>query len=99
VVCGYQADLAGEAAILGFTLAQTRSPGLLLLFVGALLHSFMVNQNHGKTMRRLAWFGLRSGVRARPLAAVPWEEWLGKSLDEVRAALGIVEVPTYEPAV
>jgi ubiquinone biosynthesis protein COQ4 len=98
VVCGYRTDLAGESAILGFILAQHRSPGLLLLLIGAVLHSFAVGGAAGKTMRRLAKFGWKMGRQARPLAAAPWEEWLAKPLDEVRAELRILEVPTYEPA-
>jgi ubiquinone biosynthesis protein COQ4 len=98
VVGGYRTDLAGEAGVLGFTLAQTRSPGLLLLFFGGLLHSLTLAPRHGHTMRRLAFHGLRSGWRARPLSAAPWEDWLARSLDEVRAELGIEDVPSYEPA-
>jgi ubiquinone biosynthesis protein COQ4 len=98
VVCGYRADLAGESAILAFYLAQHRSPGLLMLLVGAVLHSFAVGPATGKKMRRLASFGWKSGQHARPLAAAPWEEWLSRPLDEVRAELRISDVPTYEPA-
>jgi ubiquinone biosynthesis protein Coq4 len=98
VVCGYRTDLAGESAILAFIAAQHRSPGLFLLLLGAILHSFVVSREAGKTMRRLARFGWKSGNRARPLAAAPWEEWLAKPLDEVRAELGISEVPDYVPA-
>jgi ubiquinone biosynthesis protein Coq4 len=97
VVGGYRTDLAGEAGILGFTLAQTRSPGLLLLFVGGLLHSLVIGWSRGKTMRRLAWHGVKSGLRARPLSAAPWEDWLDRPLEEVRAELGITDVPRYEP--
>lgn len=98
VVCGYRTDLAGEAGILGFTLAQTRSPGLLLLFIGGLLHSLVIGRRRGATMRQLAWRGLRNGWRAAPLSAAPWEAWLARSLDEVRAELGITDIPRYEPA-
>jgi ubiquinone biosynthesis protein COQ4 len=98
VVCGFRSDLAGEAAILAFYCAQTRSPGLYLLLIGAILHSVVVGKQPGKTMRRLAWLGWKSGKRARPLAAAPWEEWLAKPIAEVRAELGITDVPIYEPA-
>ena len=98
VVCGFRTDLAGEAGILGFTLAQTRSPGLLLLYIGGFLHSLAIGRKHGATMRRLAWRGLRSGLRAQPLSAAPWEAWLARSLDDVRAELGITDIPSYAPA-
>jgi ubiquinone biosynthesis protein COQ4 len=98
VVCGFRSDLAGEAAILAFYSAQTRSPGLFVLLVGAMLHSVIVGRQQGKTMRRLAWIGWRSGLRAKPLAAAPWEEWLARPLADVRAELRITEVPKYEPA-
>lgn len=98
VVCGYRTDLAGEAGILGFTLAQTRSPGLLLLFCGGLLQSVLVGRRHGATMRRLALEGVKRGLRAQPLSAAPWEAWLARPLAEVRAELGVVAVARYEPA-
>lgn len=97
VVSGFRTDMAGESGILGFTFAQTRSPGLLLLFIGGILHSFAVGGESGKTMRRTAWFGLRSGRRAEPLHAAPWEEWLARPIAEVRAELGITELPDYVP--
>jgi ubiquinone biosynthesis protein COQ4 len=98
VVYGCRADLIGEAAVLGFTLGQTRSPGMLILLIGGLLHSFSIGWQQGACMRRLAWRGLRSGVRAEKLAPVPWEAWLARPLAEVRAELGITDVPSYTPS-
>lgn len=97
VVYGCRADLLGEAAILGFTLGQTRSPGMAILLIGGLMHSFSIGWKQGACMRRLAWRGLRHGLSARPLAPVPWEEWLARPLADVRAELGITEVPSYTP--
>jgi ubiquinone biosynthesis protein COQ4 len=97
VVYGCRADLIGEAAILGFTLGQTRSPGMLILLIAGLMHSFSIGWKQGACMRRLAWRGLQSGRRALPLAPVPWEEWLARPLAEVRAELGITDVPSYTP--
>jgi ubiquinone biosynthesis protein COQ4 len=97
VVYGCRADLLGEAAILGFTLGQTRSPGMLILLIGGLMHSFSIGLKQGASMRRLAWRGLKHGMRARKLAPVPWEEWLARPLADVRAELGITEVPSYTP--
>jgi ubiquinone biosynthesis protein COQ4 len=97
VVYGCRADLIGEAAILGFTLGQTRSPGMLILLVFGLLHSFTIGWKQGGCMRRLAWRGLRSGMRAGNLAPVPWEAWLARPLAEVRAELGITDIPSYTP--
>jgi ubiquinone biosynthesis protein COQ4 len=98
VVYGCRADLIGEAAILGFTLGQTRSPGMLILLIGGLMHSFTIGWKQGSCMRRLAWRGLLSGRRALPLAPVPWEEWLARPLADVRAELGITDVPSYTPS-
>jgi ubiquinone biosynthesis protein Coq4 len=70
---------------------------MLALFVGGLLHSFALRWKHGAEMRRLAFIGLRCGFSAEPLAAVPWERWLQKPLDEVRAELGVMEAPAYTP--
>jgi ubiquinone biosynthesis protein COQ4 len=97
VVYGCRADLLGEAAILGFTLGQTRSPGMAVLLVGGLMHSFTIGWKQGASMRQLAWRGLQDGMRARSLAPVPWEEWLARPLADVRAELGITDVPSYTP--
>ncbi|HET8932827.1 MAG TPA: Coq4 family protein [Polyangiales bacterium] len=97
VVYGCRADLLGEAAILGFTLGQTRSPGMAILLLGGLMHSLSIGWRQGACMRRLAWRGLQHGLAARPLAPVPWEEWLARPLADVRAELGITEVPSYTP--
>jgi ubiquinone biosynthesis protein COQ4 len=97
VVYGCRTDLLGEAAVLGFVLGQTRSPAMAVLLIGGLMHSFTIGWRQGASMRRLALQGLKHGVRARPLAPVPWEEWLGRPLADVRAELGITEVPSYTP--
>jgi ubiquinone biosynthesis protein Coq4 len=81
----------------GSRAAQTRSPGLLLLFLGGIVHSWMVGSESGRTMRRLAWRGFKSGLKALPLAAAPWEEWLDRPLTQVRADLQIDDVPRYQP--
>lgn len=95
VVAGFRTDIAGEAGILGFTFAQTRSPGLLLLLIGGILHSIALGGERGRTMRRMTWVGLQNGRRAEPLAAAPWEAWLARPIADVRAELGITELPKY----
>jgi ubiquinone biosynthesis protein COQ4 len=98
VVYGCRTDLIGEAGILGFTAAQTCSPGLALLWVGGLLHSFAIEWKQGVAMRRFAFLGLLRGLQAEPLAGVPWESWLARPLAEVRAELNVNAAPSYLPS-
>jgi ubiquinone biosynthesis protein COQ4 len=90
VVTGYGADLLGESALLCFTFAQTKHPGvgfiaLLALFRGAgIARSVMIE-------------GYRRGQRAEWLPAVPWEDLLALPLTEVRERLGVGSPPSYEP--
>lgn len=90
-VTGYRGDLLGEAALLAFTFAQTRHPGVgFLAGVGATLAEI-------PGARRFIINGFRRGLRADWLPATDWIAMLPRPLDEVRRTLGIEEVPVYEP--
>lgn len=90
-VTGYRGDLLGEAALLAFTFAQTRHPGIgFLAGVGAVMAAI-------PGTRRFIVKGFRRGLRATWLPAVDWVALLPRPLDEVRRELGIDEVPVYEP--
>jgi len=90
-VLGYRGDLAGEAALLAFTFAQTCNPaiGVLVLLGLAKLDT--------RQARALIAGGLVRGWRAAWLPAEPWEELLPLPLDEVRRRLRVGAPPRYTP--
>jgi ubiquinone biosynthesis protein COQ4 len=88
---GYQGDLLGEVAVLAFSFAQLRHPGVgflaalgLVLAPDAKIRSFIID-------------GFRRGRRATWLPAQDWERLLPLPLDQVRRQLHIEPVPAYEP--
>jgi ubiquinone biosynthesis protein COQ4 len=88
---GYKGDLLGEAAVLAFTFAQTRHPGVgFLAMLGAVL-------SPAPYYRRFIVQGFRRGVRAAWLPGQDWESLLPLPLAEVRRRLQIDELPDYEP--
>lgn len=91
VVTGYRGDLIGEAALLAFTYAQTRAPGIGLLVIAALFRA------DDPDARRLIVDGLLRGVRAAWLPVVDWEALLAVDLGEVRGRLRVGSPPQYEP--
>lgn len=89
-VTGYGTDLVGEAALLAFSYAQTKSPGVGFIVLLALVKG-------DKTTRPVVIEGYRRGRRAKWLPAVAWESLLDRPLGEVRERLGIGAPPVYEP--
>ncbi len=86
VLTGYGRDVAGEAALLAFTYAQTRNRGIgAIVLTGAVLGPKTLDCRWQRYLLR-AW---RRGRRARPLALAHFEELLPRPLDEVRGELGI----------
>jgi ubiquinone biosynthesis protein COQ4 len=92
VVTGYGRDLIGEAALLAFSFAQTRNPGIGLIVAMAFWKT-----RHNAAFRELLRGGWRRGRRAAWLPAADWEALLPLPLDEVRARLGVQVAPRYEP--
>jgi ubiquinone biosynthesis protein COQ4 len=93
VVTGYQTDLAGEASVLAFTVAQTKNPGIALIVLLAYLRP---RGEHG-FIRPLLRQAFARGRRANWLPAADWEALLERPLDEVRRELGVGEPPQYRP--
>jgi ubiquinone biosynthesis protein COQ4 len=91
VVTGYGRDLLGEAALLAFTFAQTRTLGIGVI-VG---HALWKARGDFAPARGIIARGFRRGLRAEWLPAQPWEELLPRPLDEVRERLRVGEPPTY----
>jgi ubiquinone biosynthesis protein COQ4 len=84
VLTAYGRDLAGEAALLSFTYAQTRNRGIGAIVLAA-------NAKGPKTLDlawpRYLWRARRRGRRAAMLPAARWEELLYLPLGEVRRRL------------
>lgn len=86
VLTGYGRDLAGEAALLAFTHAQTRNRGIAAIVLAAIVKGpKTLDLNWPRYLVR-AW---RRGRRARMLPAARWEELLPLRLDEARRRLAV----------
>ena len=94
VVTGYQRDLFGEGALLAFSYAQTRNPGIAFIVVMAALRRW--REGHSDAVR-LSWEAFRRGRRAASLVAADWEGMLELPLAEVRRMLGVDEPVEYRP--
>jgi ubiquinone biosynthesis protein COQ4 len=91
VLTGYDRDLRGEAAVLAFTLAQTRSPGMATIVARVLLHAGWRSET-GRLIRQ----GFRRGLRSAWLIDQEWEALLARPIDELRDELGVGRPTPYE---
>jgi ubiquinone biosynthesis protein COQ4 len=89
---GYQGDVLGEASLLAFLFAQTWNPGVGLIVAAALVKSAREPE-----AQRTIVGGFQRGLRAHWLPGVEWEALLARSIDEVRAMLGVDAPPRYRP--
>jgi len=88
---GYGRDLLGEAALLAFTFAQTRNPGIGFIVAVAYLKAGGV-----PGARKLIRNGYRRGRQSAWLPTADWENLLARPLDEVRRELAVEALPEYE---
>jgi ubiquinone biosynthesis protein COQ4 len=89
-LAGYKGDLLGEVAVLAFSFAQLKHPGVgFLAGLGYLL-------SPEPKYRAFIRDGFRRGRRAAWLPAQDWEALLPLPLDEVRRQLDIEPVGPYE---
>ncbi|MEM7412462.1 MAG: Coq4 family protein [Myxococcota bacterium] len=91
VVTGYERDLVGEAALLAFTYAQTRNPGIGLI-VAAAYWKAKEDSMHARPVIR---DGYRRGRDAAWLPEQRWEDLLEQPLEAVRAQLRLGAPPEY----
>lgn len=89
---GYQGDVLGEAALLGFIFAQTWNPGIALILVVALMKTIDAPE-----ARKTIADGFRRGRKAAWLPDQEWESMLELPLEEVRARLNLEAPPIYTP--
>jgi len=92
VLTGYGRDLRGEAAVLAFTVPQTRNPGVAFIVLTALRRA-----GFGSELGRLIRQAFRRGLRAAWLPGQDWERLLERPLDELRQQLRIGPPPDYAP--
>lgn len=93
IVTGYERDLVGEAALLAFTYAQTRNPGIGLIVAVAWWKAGRENPAARPVIRD----GYRRGRAAAWLPDQAWEELLPLPLAEVRERLTVGPPPVYQP--
>jgi len=93
VVTGYGRDLVGEAALLAFTYAQTRNPGIGFIVAVAWWRA----QGEARPLRGLLRDAYRRGRAAAWLPAADWEALLARPLTEVRRELGVGAPAPYAP--
>ncbi len=90
-VTGYQGDVLGELALLGFILAQNFQPGIFMILTAACLKGFAGDD----------WWlvadGYVRGKRAAWLPSVNWEVLLDQPLDDVRRQLKVGAPRDYVP--
>ncbi len=94
VTTGYGLDSLGEACLVAFSYAQTRSLGWAAIAVGAALKSRKapVKQPYVAAIRE----GYARGKAARWLPAQDWTALLPLPLADVRARLGLAPATVYE---
>lgn len=89
---GYRGDVLGEAALLAFILAQTKSPAIGLVVAIAVLKTLRAPE-----ARKVIFDGYRRGQKAAWLPDQEWESLLALPVEEVRRRLSLESPPVYTP--
>ena len=95
VLTGYGRDLAGEAANLAFTYAQTRNRGIAAIVLAAAFRGPTTLDCH---WQRYLWQAYRRGCATEWLPAAKYEELLPLPIDDVRRRLRIAPPEVIHPA-
>jgi ubiquinone biosynthesis protein COQ4 len=94
VLTGYGRDALGEASLVAFSYAQTKSHGFGLIgFAGALK---LRQEVRGQPMMRAVWEGYRNGRKAAWLPGEDYVRLLSEPLAAARARLNINRPMVYE---
>lgn len=95
VIGGYGPDMAGEVIVFGFHCGQIEPSGLL----GKWGHVMALAVPGAPVWHKLRVYrqAVDRGRRADKLLAAPWEDLLGRQLDEVRAELGVMPTERAHP--
>jgi ubiquinone biosynthesis protein COQ4 len=89
VVTGFATNVPGELGLKAFELAQTRRTMAGILIAGGFLKCLLQTPAELDELLNNISRGYRMGLQAKPLLAQKWEENWGKSLNELRSALGL----------
>jgi ubiquinone biosynthesis protein Coq4 len=91
VTTGFETDVAGEAGLQAFYLAQMGLPLAGVLLAAILLNSaFFARDDFKRRMNAIAT-GWKMGRQSKALFGLPWRALMDRPLAEVRRSLGIVQ--------
>jgi ubiquinone biosynthesis protein COQ4 len=93
ILSGYHRDGLGEACLVAFSYAQTRSLGWAFIAVGAMLRA---RGPGGGLARKAIWQGYRRGKAAKWLAGEDYPQLMAEPLDAARRRLGITPPTAYD---
>lgn len=89
VLTGFDAGMAGEQGVMGFTVGQNIAPtGRVGLWLGRMMARLVSPTQAAQSAHNYA-LGVRMGRAAKLLIATPLESWFERPLADVRAELGI----------
>ena len=91
VATGFETDVAGEAGLLAFYLAQNEGSLPLILLIAVLLNTYLYSFDEVGPRMRSIIDGYLLGRRARPLFGYDWQRMWSRSLEQVRAELKLSE--------
>jgi ubiquinone biosynthesis protein COQ4 len=93
VLTGYGRDAMGEASLVAFSYAQTRSLGFGLIGIAGALK--LKREIPSQPMLRAVWQAYRNGVKAAWLPGEDYQALLAEPLDSARARLHIAPPSLY----
>ncbi|MBI1212561.1 MAG: ubiquinone biosynthesis protein [Alphaproteobacteria bacterium] len=93
VLTGYGRDAVGEACLVAFSYAQTRSPGFALIGLAGALK--LKREFPNQPMLRAVWQAYRNGRKSAWLPGEDYLALLAEPLDAARARLHIQEPTLY----
>lgn len=96
VLSGYQTDALGEACVVSFSFAQTKSWGFAL--IGFAAGRELQRLLPGRPVMKAVWQAYQNGRKAAWLPVEHYESLLREPLDQARARLKIA-APTYYQAI
>jgi ubiquinone biosynthesis protein COQ4 len=95
ILSGYHRDGLGEACLVAFSYAQTRSLGWAFIALGAVLRA---RGPGGMQARKAIWQGYQRGKAASWFAGEDYVQLMSEPLDAARRRLGLTP-PTYYDAI
>ncbi|MEQ1753386.1 MAG: Coq4 family protein [Micropepsaceae bacterium] len=94
ILTGYSRDAIGEACVVAFSYAQTRSPGFALIAVGGALK--LRSALPGQPIVKAVWEAYQNGRKASWLPSEDYLKLLAEPLEAARARLNIARPGFYE---